>query len=347
MAPVTRTTGNEGEEARNLMNRLVSGAAATHMVFAAATLGIADLLQDGARSADEMAPLCGVHPHALYRLLRALTTLGVFVENRQGTFSLNTAADLLRSDVKGSMRWWAMLEGQDWYAAVWSHILYSIGTNESAFDDKHGTSFFEFCAGNPRASDIFNRVMTSFSNEEALGLVAALDFSSARRIIDIGGGHGRLLSAILATNTTLRGVLFDLPSVIAGARTDMDGAVTARCEFIAGDFFDSIPSGADCYIMKSVLHDWNDERALTILRNARNAIPDVGRLLIVERDVPEDGEPSIAKLFDISMLLWSGGMERTTRQYRALLDQSGFELQRVLHTSTPLSIYEATPRAHG
>ncbi len=326
-----------------MLNQLITGSAATQMVFAAAKLGIADVLKDGPKSSSELAEATGTHPRALYRLLRALTTLGVFAEVESGVFALTPPAELLRSDVDESMRWWAIFAGEEWTTSVWSNILYSIRTNKSAFEDRHGMGLFEYCAKNPEAAESFNNAMSSFSGQEAAAVVATHDFAGVKRIVDVGGGHGLLLSAILSANPMMRGVLFDLPSVIAGAATVMDDGVAERCERVGGDFFESVPSGADTYIMKSVIHDWDDVRATNILQNIRDAIPEGGKLLLVERDVPESGEPSIGKIFDIMMLLWPEGLERTEGEYRSLLAGCGFELKRVLRTPSPLNIIQAEP----
>ena len=326
-----------------MLSQLITGSVATHMVFAAAKLGVADLLKDGPKSSDDLAQATGAHPLALYRLLRGLSTLGVFAEVESRLFALTPAAELLRSDVGGSMRGWALLASEEWFTVALSNILYSVRTNKSAFVDKHGMSTFEYCGKNPDAAESFNNAMTSLSGPEAAAVLETYDFAGVKKIVDIGGGHGLLLSAILSANPAMRGVIFDLPQVIDGAAIRLDKGVSERCEIVAGNFFESVPGGADTYILKSIIHDWSDERATTILRNIRSAITENGRLLLVERDLPAGGEPSVGKIFDVLMLVFEDGFERTEAEYGSLLESCGFELARVLRTPSPMNIIEAVP----
>ena len=326
-----------------ILSKLITGSLATHMVFAVARLGVADHLKDGPKSSDELAETTGAHPRALYRLLRGLTTLGVFAEVEPRMFALTPVAELLCDDADGSMRWWAIFAGEEWGTVALTNILYSVRTNQSAFVDRHGMSTFAYCGENPDAAEIFNNTMTGFSGPEAAAVLETYDFKGVEKIVDVAGGHGLLLSAILSAHPAMCGVLFDLPVVIEGARTIMEGGVSDRCEFVAGDFFESVPSGADAYILKSIIHDWSDERARAILRNIRSAIPDNGRLLLVERDLPENSEPSVGKIFDVLMLVYEDGFERTEAEYRSLLESCGFDLTRVLRTPSPMNVVEAVP----
>ena len=317
-----------------ILSKLITGSLATHMVFAVARLGVADHLKDGPKSSDELAETTGAHPRALYRLLRGLTTLGVFAEVEPRMFALTPVAELLCDDADGSMRWWAIFAGEEWGTVALTNILYSVRTNQSAFVDRHGMSTFAYCGENPDA-DLQQHNDWLFGTR-SLRLIS-------RELRRSAGGHGLLLSAILSAHPAMCGVLFDLPVVIEGARTIMEGGVSDRCEFVAGDFFESVPSGADAYILKSIIHDWSDERARAILRNIRSAIPDNGRLLLVERDLPENSEPSVGKIFDVLMLVYEDGFERTEAEYRSLLESCGFDLTRVLRTPSPMNVVEAVP----
>lgn len=324
------------------LNQLITGTAATHMVSAAAKLGLADLLEGGPKSSNELAEAIGAHPRAIYRLLRGLTILGVFAEVQPGHFGLTPLAELLRSDVNGSMRWWAVAFGEEWMTSGWSGILHSVNTNKSAFVHRHGMSTFEYFDKNPDAAESFNNAMSSLSGQEAAAVIAAYDFEGVRKLVDVGGGRGLLISAILEANPDMRGVLFDQPSVIEGASLASKD-ITNRCEAVSGDFFQSVPSGGDAYVLKSIIHDWSDERAANILHNIRSAITEDGKLLLIERDLPESGEPSVGKIFDVIMLVFEDGFERTEVEYSSLLKSTGFELTRVLRTQSPMNIFEAVP----
>lgn len=329
------------QASRQLLAQLISGTAATHLVFATAKLGIADILADGPKNSTTIAEVCGAHPRGLYRMLRALTTLGVFEEIDKDLFALTPTAELLRSDAPTTMRWWAMLEGQPWSTTVWSNILHTVATNESAFDHVFGMDVFEFYQRNPESAEIFNRTMTGFSAQEAEAVVASFDFSHYKTVVDVGGGHGLLLSAILRACPGIQGTLFDVQSVAEGAEKEMSEDIRSRCRVVSGDFFQEVPAGGNLYLMKSILHDWNDERSSLILANIRRAISPGGTLLVVERHLPETGEPSPGKLFDFMMLIWGGGLERTRPEYEALLSRNGFRLEKVIDTGSPLRIYKA------
>ena len=326
------------------LSHLISGIAATHMVFAAAKLCIADRLKDGAKSSEELARETNVHPRALYRLLRGLTALGIFAEVEPGHFSLTPMAELLRSDVPGSMRSWATIQGEEWARNSWGNILYGVKTNKPAFSDQHGMGIYDYFAKHPEAAEGFNDAMTCVSGQEAAAVLAVYNFAGIRNIVDVGGGHGRLISAVLDANPQMRGVLFDLPSVVKGAKEPMDSTgVSDRCQLVSGDFFESVPGGGDAYILKSIIHCWSDERALVILSNCRRAMKKDGRLLLVERDLPAGAESSFGKIFDVIMLVFQDGFERTEAEYSRLMEASGFQLTRVLRTPSPMNVFEGIP----
>ncbi len=326
------------------LSQMISGIAATHMVFAAAKLCIADRLKDGPKSSDELARDVSAHPRALFRLLRGLTALGIFAEIEPGHFSLTPMAELLRSDVPGSMRSWATIQGEEWARDSWGNILYGVKTNKPAFSDQHGMGIYDYFAKHPEAAAGFNDAMTCVSGQEAAAVLATYNFAGIRNIVDVGGGHGRMISAVLGANPQMRGVLFDLPSVVKGAKKPIESTgVSDRCQLESGDFFESVPGDGDAYILKSIIHCWSDERALTILRNCRRAMKEDGRLLLVERDLPASGEPSFSKIFDVIMLVFQDGFERTEAEYSRLMEASGFQLIRVLRTTSPMNVFEGMP----
>jgi hypothetical protein len=325
------------------LEQMILGFRATQLVHVAAKLGVADQLADGPKSASELARSCECHPDALYRTLRALANIGVLVELPQQRFRLAPMGEYLRSSVPGSLRAEAILYGEPWLWSSYSQLMHSVRTSEPAFQQAHDSAFFEYLAQHSHAAQSFNAAMTAFSAREVGAILAAYDFSRVRRLIDVGGGHGRLMSAVLAAHPTLEGILFDQPSVIASAEAQLKATLGARCEFIAGDFFEAVPPGADMYLLKSVIHDWDDDRACKILEHCHRAMGPDGTLLLIERMIGELTEPSEAKLFDINMMAMLGGRERTQPEYQALLNSAGFRLTRLTATKSPLSILEAMP----
>jgi ubiquinone/menaquinone biosynthesis C-methylase UbiE len=335
----------DNPDANAAMRQLIMGFRTTQLIHVAATLGIADLLKDGPRDASDLASAASAHPRALYRLLRALASLGIFAETNDGRFELTALAQTLRSDVPGSVRGLAMVYGDDWVWRAYEGMFHSITTGLPAFDHVHGAQFFGYLQRHPAAAATFDQAMTAYSQQEAAAVLAAYDFSAAANVVDVGGGQGALLAAILKAHPRARAVLFDQPSVIERARTGLATAgIADRCAMTPGDFFESVPERGDLYIMKSVLHNWDDRRSIAILENCRNAMQRGSRLLIIERVVPRGNEPSEAKLFDINMLVVIGGLERTESEYRELLEAAGFELTRIIPTTAPVSIVEAAPR---
>jgi ubiquinone/menaquinone biosynthesis C-methylase UbiE len=254
---------------------------------------------------------------------------------------LTPTAELLRTGVEGSLRDLAIFMGADWHWQVWGAAPYSARTGEAAWEHVHGKEVFPYFAENAGAARVFDNAMTSMSKTVAKAVVEAYDFSSIRKLADIAGGHGSLLAAVLGANPHLKGLLFDMPQVIAGARAFVEAeGVGRRVELASGDFFESIPEGADAYMMKHIIHDWDDKRALSILRNCHRAMPEDGKLLLVEMVVPEGNEPHFAKILDLEMMFSPGGLERTADEYRALFAAAGFELTRIIPTASPMSVIE-------
>lgn len=324
------------------LTQIMLGSLATQAVYVAATLGIADLLVDGPKSVDELARARNADAPSLYRVLRALASLGIFVEQEKRVFALTPTAEPLRSDVPNSLRDVAMFWGADWHWNVWGKSLYSVRTGKSAWPQVHGEEVFAYFENNPEAGRIFNRAMSSFSGLATEAVLNAYDFSGIETLIDIGGGEGRMLSGILEAYPKLRGVLFDLPYVIDDAREQVGQTrVNNRFEFESGDFFTNVPKGADAYILKSIVHDWDDERALTILKNVERAMKRGGRVLLVEAVIGEGGNQDFSKLIDLEMLVSAGGQERTIDEYNNLLARAGLKLNRIVPTESPYSVIEA------
>lgn len=330
---------------REVLREQIMGFRATQMIHVAAKLGLADLLAVGPRSVEQLAAAAGAEAQALHRLLRALASLGIFAEDPAGEFVLTPQAELLRSDVQGSLRDAALLYGEDWLWQAYGNMTHSVRTGAPAFTKTHGQPFYGYLHAHPRAAVRFNAAMTGFSSHETAAILEAYDFSNARTVVDIGGGHGALLAALLRAHPQMSGTVFDLPSVVAGAASALSElGIAERARTVAGDFFDEAPAGADLYVMNSVLHNWDDTDAGRILSTCRAAMAPEARLLVIERVVPEGNAPAEAKLFDINMLVVAGGRERTEPEYRRLFEQAGLALTRVGGTRSPLSVIVATTR---
>ena len=323
--------------------QLMTGYWGAQAVYIAAKLGLADLLADGPVSSDDLAAATQTDPLSLYRVLRALASIGVFVEVAPRQFALTPTAALLQTAIPGSMRSLAIIYNEELYRA-WGDMLHSIQTGQPAFGHHFGMAPFEYFAQHPEVDRVFNEAMIGYTHRVARAVVEAVDFAPFKTIVDVGGGYGTLLAAILERTPVARGVLFDLPHVIAGAEDYLASAVVAdRCTRVGGDFFAAVPSGGDAYVLSQILHDWDPERCNTILTNCRQAIPTHGRLLVVELVVPEGNTPDFGKWVDLHMLAITGGRERTAAEYGALFQKAGFELVRVTPTSAGPGVIEAKP----
>ncbi|HEV2147518.1 MAG TPA: methyltransferase [Longimicrobiaceae bacterium] len=271
-----------------------------------------------------------------------LAGVGIFAERPDGTFELTPTAALLRSDVPDSMRDITRMMGGEWHWRMYGELMHSVRTGGTAVRKAYGMEIFELLERDPAAGELFNRAMTSNSWAAVPAVVGGYDFSRFRRVVDVAGGQGILLAGILKANPGAQGVLFDLPPVVGGAGELLGReGVADRVELVSGDFFESVPPGADAYVLKHVVHDWDDERSIRILRNVASAMDENGRVLIVEMVVPVGNEPSPSKLLDVQMLMGTGGRERTEEEYRALLEASGLRLTRTVPTRSPLSVIEA------
>jgi hypothetical protein len=299
-------------------------------VSAAAELGVADELAAGPRPVEEIAAALDADAPTLYRLLRACADFGLFEESDR-TFALTELGNALRSDVPGSMRDFARWVGTPADRYSWSHLARSVRTGRSVFEYTHGKQVWAYMRDDTETAGVFNRAMTAASAGLIAPVVAAYDFGQFKSIVDIGGGHGTLLAAVLASAPSAHGVLFDQPDVIAGAGQPLrDAGVADRCEFQAGDFFASVPQGGDAYVLSNIIHDWDDKPAEQILANCANAMADGGRVLMVEAVMP-DGQPApTVKLMDLNMLVLCDGKQRTEAEFAELLDRAGLRLSRVV-----------------
>jgi hypothetical protein len=333
---------NADDSSPTALLHMTAGCWLSQALYVVAKFGIADLLRDGPKSCETLAEATQTNPAALYRVMRALASVKVFMEEEHGRFRLTPLAEHLRTDVPTSVSAFAVMLGEPEHWRAWEGMLYSVKTGGPAFEHVFGLPHFKYFAQHEEAGRIFNAGMTSRSVLENDAIVAAYDFSDVQTLIDIGAGEGTLITAVLKAHMNLRAVTFDLPHVIASSRAQIETKIQERCEFVAGDFFDSIPGGGDIYILKKVIHDWDDERARQILKNCHRAMPGGSRVLLIEPLIPSGNEPSFNKLLDLLILVWtSGGRERTESEHRLLLESAGFKLNRVIPTKSGLSILEA------
>jgi hypothetical protein len=336
--PITPTP-----EAVQHVFQLMTGHIVASAVNIAAQLGIADKLAAGPRTAADLATACEVNEDALYRLLRALASLGVFTEVSPRTFDLTPAGAALQDGPVRAMAQWI---AGSFNLHVYANAMHSVKTGESAVPTTVGTGVFEYFATDPKLSQIFNDAMTGFSNTVIPAVIEAYDFAGIGTLVDIAGGHGAVLSAILQKNRSMKGVLFDLDHVIAGAKPRLAAQGLAdRVTTASGDFFKAVPPGGDAYIMKHIIHDWDDAKATVILKNIGAVLPKTGRVILIEAVIPDGNDPSFGKILDLEMLVMPGGKERTEAEFRALFAGAGFTLTRIAPTHSPLSVIEAKPAA--
>jgi hypothetical protein len=324
------------------MYGLVAGFWVARAVHVAAQLGIADHVAGGPLPVPRLAELTDTHAPTLYRLLRALASVGVFAETDDGTFASTPLADTLRSDRPESLRALVISELGGAHYQAWGDLLHSLRTGETAMDHALGMTVWEYFAKNPEQGQAFNTSMTRLTRTVADAVVAAYDFTPYARIVDVGGGQGEFLRTVLAANPSATGILFDLPSVVESVPADGHHDRITR---VGGDFFASVPSGGDLYVLKWVIHDWSDADCARILRNCRVAMPDDATLLVVDTIIPAGNEPSPSKFIDLVMLVANGGRERTEAEFAALFDTAGFSLTQVVPTRSPNSVVVARPAA--
>jgi len=323
------------------LDQMITGYWVSQAIYAAAKFDVAEHLSGGPKSIDDLAAATSTNPEALYRLLRALASIGIFAEGQSRHFSLTPLAEPLRSGVPGSKRALALMAGDEQFRA-WTEIEYSIRTGNMAFEKVYGKPIFDYLGEHPDKAQIFDAAMTGIHGRESDAITAAYDFSEFGVLADIGGGNGTLISNVLKQHPSMRGIVFDLPHVVERTRGNVEAlGVKDRCELVGGSFFESVPEGADAYMMRHIIHDWDDEKSLTILNNCHQAMAADAKLLVVESVIPAGNEPFGGKFLDLVMLLIPGGKERTEQEYRELFSKAGFELTRVVPTSTEVSVIEA------
>ena len=326
------------------LGRLIVGFQVSQAIHVVATLGVADLLADGPRTSDELAAATSCHAGSLYRLLRALASVGVLSEDEGRCFSLTPTGTLLRSNVPGSLRGWAMYVGRPYFRDAWGHLEHSVRTGENAFQHAHGTDVWRYRAEHPDESAIFDLAMESLTGASNRALLDAYDFGRFGTVVDVGGGNGTLLAALLGEFPAMRGVLLDQPHVVANAAAVLvQAGVADRCEIVGGSFFDDVPRGGDAYALKSIIHDYEDERAIAILRICRQAMGAEAMLLLIERIVGPPNEDPRTKFSDLNMLVAPAGRERTLQEWEALVTRAGFRLATATPTTAGLAVIEAAP----
>lgn len=325
--------------ANALLSRMVNGAVLTQAIATAAELGVADHLKEHALTAAELASRIGANADGLHRILRALASTGIFQEDAEGRFAQTELSNLLRSDVPGSQRAEARMTASPWF---WKMLA---GMQESARTGaKYDWGGFAYFAEHPAEGDIFNQAMSSHSAAEIGPVLASYAFEGIGTLMDVGGGYGALLSAVLAAHPGMRGILFDAPGVVEKAKAGAHVAAMAdRCMLEGGSFFEGVPAGADAIMMKHIIHDWSDDDSRRILKTCHAALPVGGKLLIIESIIRPGNDPAPGKMLDLIMLM-VGGRERTEAQFRSLLTDTGFEVTKIVETPSPVAVIEARKR---
>ena len=321
------------------LRELISSYWKTQLLYVVAKLGIADLIEKKPVHFSKLAAQTKTQPPLLYRLLRALASLEIFAEEEEGCFKHTPLSKLLRSNQPGSLKSLAVLYGEEFYE-IWEDLLHTIKTGEPAFHHRFGGNIFTYFAKHPNQATIFNQAMRGISQEQIKAVLDVYDFSKLKLIVDVGGGMGHFLEAILEKSPKTNGILFDMPHVVREAQKK-SGLDKKRCRFVAGDFFKEAPSGGDAYLLKYILHDWDDEHAGLILKNCRKAMSPKAKLIVIEQLLPPANKPHYSKLTDIHMMVLSGGIERSKRDFAKLFGSAGFEIKRIVPTSYLLNIIEA------
>lgn len=324
-------TDDQGRKTRAQLFDLINGYRVTQAINVAARLGVADALQDGPRTAAELATKLGVAARPLHRLLRALASEGLFREDAEQRFELTPLAELLRGDVSGSLRHWAIAQGSQWMWRAWANLEYSIRTGKTAFADVYGEEFFDYCATHREVESEFDAGQTCTAEGVAKAILDAYDFRPFRKIVDVGGGTGRLLNAVLKQNPDAEGILMDRPTVVKNAV--LDPQLGPRVSVLGGDFFESVPADGDCYLMRRIIHDWDDDCSLRILNNIKRVMRPGAKIVLVEFVLAAGNEKSIAKFIDVNLMVLFGGQERSEAEFAQLFRRAGFRLSRLNPTT--------------
>jgi hypothetical protein len=323
--------------------RLVTSYQIPQAIYVAAKLGIADQLSDGPKTIDELSHAVGAHVVTLRLLMDALTTVDIFAETDDGRFCLTPLAGYLRSDTPYSQRGWALSQAQLGYRA-WAELLYTVTSGQPAFERVFGTRYYDYLAQHPEAAVEWDYSMDQTAREWLGKLAASYDFAPIQTIVDVGGGHGATLASILKDAPTMRGILFDLPHVVAGAGPLLaEAGVAERCQVIGGDMFAEVPGGGDAYLIARVLFNWDDQHARALLQSCRRAMGPQAKLLVIDVVDTDAGKPKVAAFGDLNLLLLFGGRQRTESEFQALFDSAGFRITRILPTQSHFKLVEAVP----
>jgi len=335
---------SDGNSQPPALFQMATGYWLSQAIYVAAKLGVADLLKDGPKSCNSLAATVGVDQQALSRLMRALSSVGVFAHSQGDHFALAPAGQSLQSNVPGSLRQAVITIGEIHYQA-WGSLLHSVQTGSPAFNHVFGPGLFDYLHSNTESAATFNQGMADLSSMLAYAVLMAYDFSAISSIVDVGGGQGGFLKKILEFHPEMDGTVFDLPSTIGTTQEYLNGATCGgRCSSLGGDFFKDVPAGADAYILCGVIHDWDDDHGVQILKNCRRAMAANGRVLLVETVVPDTDANCFSKILDLNMLVMTGGRERTKAEFCALFDAAGYKLTKIIPTIAPQSVIEAIPQ---
>jgi hypothetical protein len=327
---------------RQRLMQMITGYWMSQSIHVAAKLKLADLVKDRPKTADELAKLTSTHPQSLFRLLRALASVEIFTEDEHGRFGMTPMAKCLL-DAPGSQQALALICGGEFFRA-WGDLLYSLQTGKPAFNNVYGQGIFDYLAEHPEQAMDFDAAMTSVHGHETQATIDAYDYSGIHTLVDIGGGNGTTLMAVLKSHPAMKGIVYDLPGVVERTKKHLaDAGLASRCQAVAGSFFESVPSGGDAYQMRHIIHDWTDELCHTILSHVRKVIPKTGRVIVIETVIKPRNEPQPAKWLDLNMLVLPGGRERTEAEYAELYAKAGFRLERVVPTTAEVSVIEGTP----
>ena len=336
-------TANFPEQLPPHIQLIQMGTAVTsRTVCVAAKLGLADQLASGPKSASELAGPMQVHAPSLHRLMRTLASMGILTEQSAQRFALTSLGEALKTGAPGSARSSLLVFGSAWQRSAWDNLDYSVRTGQPGFVKAHGVPFFEYLARHPEDASLFSETMVGLHNQEPPAVADAYEFSDFKTIVDVGGATGNMLAAVLSRHAGPRGILFDRPHVVKNAPALLAArGVSDRVTIVPGDFFQSVPPGADAYILSHIIHDWDEDQCLAILGHVRNAINPAGRLLVVEMVLPSGDTAHQGKMLDMAMLVLLGGQERTESEYEALLGKAGFRVKRIVPTNSAASLLEA------
>jgi 2-polyprenyl-3-methyl-5-hydroxy-6-metoxy-1,4-benzoquinol methylase len=325
------------------LKQMITGYWTSQAIYVAAKLELADKLASGAQSAEQLAAATNTNAGALFRLLRALASVGVFTQQPDGRFALTPLAQPLQKNAEDSQWAMAVMMGEEHYAA-WGQLLYSLQTGQGSFRHIFGEGVFEFLSKRPEQAKVFDAAMTSIHGRETALMLNAYDFGPFPTVCDVGGGNGQVIAAILHRHPSVQGILFDQPHVVERAQQNLkDMGVSNRCQSVGGNFFEPLTIKADAILMRHIIHDWDDEKCITILKHCRAALNPGGKVLVVESVVPAGNEPGFVKWLDLTMLVIPEGKERTEAEYRELFASAGFHLTRVVHSAGELDVLEAAP----